>query len=339
MKTILIVTDAWRPQVNGVVRTLEKLAIHLRAKGFNVTFLEPSAFKTFPLPTYGEIRVAFAGPRKVREIIQKTNPDYIHIATEGTLGYLARRYCVKNGLAFSSSFHTQYPEYLRARVPVPLKFSYAILRHFHKAATYCLVTSKTMAERLKFRGFKNIATWSLGVDLDVFNPKHRDEDAPQFDLPRPIFTYVGRLAVEKNPEAFLKLDLPGSKIVVGDGPLFNQLREQYPDATFVGAKHGDELSTFYASADCFVFPSRTDTFGLVLLEAMASGIPVAAYPVQGPLDVVGDSGAGVLNEDLELAARQAVDIPRSICRDYASKFTWQACAEQFLANLPPARGQ
>lgn len=339
MKTILIVTDAWHPQVNGVVRTLEKLKKHLGAKGFNVEFLEPSAFSTFPLPTYKEIRVSFAGPRKVKKRIEEVAPDYIHIATEGPLGILARRYCIKNKLTFSTSFHTQYPEYLHARVPISLKLSYSILRRFHRAAKYCLVTSNTVEERLKSWGFTNIANWSLGVDLTVFNPKYRDEKALEFDLPKPIFLYVGRVSVEKNPEAFLNLDLPGSKVVVGDGPLLPQLKEQYKDVVFVGAKHGEELSKFYASADCFVFPSRTDTFGLVILEAMASGLPVAAYPVQGPLDVVGDGGAGVLDEDLAVAARKAVKIPRETCRKYASQFTWEASAEQFLASLPPTRGE
>ncbi len=337
MKTILIVTDAWHPQVNGVVRTLDKLASHLRARGFNVEFLEPSAFNTFPLPTYGEIRVSIAGPRKIRQRVEAIAPHYIHIATEGPLGILARRYCIKNNLAFSTSFHTQYPEYLRARMPVSLKLSYAILRKFHRAAKHCLVTSKTVSQRLKSHGFENIATWSLGVDLETFNPKYRDETAPEFDLPRPIFLYVGRVSVEKNIEAFLKIDLPGSKIVVGDGPLLAQLEKQYADVTFAGTKHGEELSKYYASADCFVFPSRTDTFGLVLLEAMASGLPVAAYPVQGPLDVVGGEGAGILDEDLALAAIKAVKIPRKFCRDYARKFTWQACTEQFLDNLPPVK--
>ena len=338
MKTILIVTDAWHPQVNGVVRALEKLAKHLRAKGFKVEFLEPSGFRTFPLPTYKEIRISFAGPRKIKARIEAIAPDYIHIATEGPLGILARNYCVKNNLAFSTSFHTQYPEYLRARLPVSLKFSYSILRWFHRAAKHCLVTSKTVADRLEHWGFENIANWSLGVDLETFNPKFRDKSAPEFNLPGPIYLYVGRIAVEKNPEAFLKLDLPGSKVVVGDGPLRTQLQEKYKDVLFVGAKHGKELSKFYASADCFVFPSRTDTFGLVLLEAMASGIPVAAFPVQGPLDVIGDGGAGVLDEDLAVAAQRAVKIPRQVCRTYASQFTWEASAEQFLANLPAAMG-
>lgn len=334
MKTVLIVTDAWYPQINGVVRSLDKLAEIIRKKGYKVEFLEPSGFRTVPMPTYREIRLSLTIPSAVRNRIEKFAPDAIHIATEGPLGAMARRYCVKRDIPFSTSFHTQYPEYLRARAPVPLRWTYAYFRRFHSAAKYCLVSSKTVADRLKDRGFTNIVNWSLGVDLDLFNPSNTDRDAPEFDLPRPIFLYVGRVAVEKNIEAFLKLDLPGTKLVVGGGPQLAQLKDQFPDVVFAGPKKGTDLSRYYASSDCFVFPSRTDTFGLVILEAMASGLPVAAYPVQGPLDVVGDSGAGVLDEDLQKAALKAVSIPKEQCREYAAKFTWEASADTFLEHLP-----
>ena len=334
MKTILIVTDAYYPQINGVVRALDKLAQEIKKKGYRVEFLEPSQFRTFPMPTYKEIRLSLTIPSVIKSRIKSINPDAIHIATEGPLGAMARHYCKKRNIAFSTSFHTQYPEYIRARAPIPLRFTYAYFRRFHSAATSCLVSSKTVANRLKERGFTNVVDWSLGVDLDVFNPSFRDENAKQFDLPRPIFIYVGRVAIEKNIEAFLALDLSGTKLVVGGGPQLEQLKEQYSDCLFVGPKKGEELSRYYASADCFVFPSLTDTFGLVLLEAMASGLPVAAFPVQGPLDVIADSGAGVLDEDLQKAANEAVLIPGEKCRTYAKNFTWEASAEIFLQHLP-----
>ncbi len=334
MKTILIVTDAYYPQVNGVVRALDKLAQEMRIKGYNVEFLEPSQFTTFSMPTYKEIRLSLTIPSIVKTKIKAINPDAIHIATEGPLGAMARHYCNKRHIPFSTSFHTQYPEYIRARAPVPLRWTYAYFRRFHSSAKHCLVSSKTVANRLRERGFKNTVDWSLGVDLDVFNPSFRDEKSPKFNLPKPIYLFVGRIAVEKNIEAFLSLELDGTKLVVGSGPQLEEFKIKYPDVIFVGNKSGEELSTYYASADCFVFPSRTDTFGLVLLEAMASGLPVAAYPVQGPLDVIADSGAGVMDEDLQKAAQEAVKISRKKCREYASKFTWEASADIFLKHLP-----
>ncbi len=340
MKTILIVTDAWYPQINGVVRSLEKLAEVIREKGYNVEFLEPSSFLTVAMPTYKEIRLSLTIPSAVRDKIIEINPDAIHIATEGPLGAMARHFCNKRKIPFSTSFHTQYPEYIRARAPVPLRWTYAYFRRFHASAKYCLVSSKTVADRLKQRGFTNIVNWSLGVDLDIFNPKYHidnffEDNLADEKITRPVFLFVGRVAVEKNIEAFLSLNLPGTKLVVGSGPQLEEMQKKYPDVVFVGSKKGEELSQYYASSDCFIFPSRTDTFGLVLLEAMASGVPVAAYPVQGPLDVIGkDCKAGVLDEDLQKAALEAVKIDRKICREYASKFTWQASAEIFLEHLP-----
>ncbi len=334
MKTILIVTDAYYPQINGVVRALDRIAKELEKKGFKVEFLEPSQFKTFPMPTYKEIRLSFTIPSVIKDKIDFINPDAIHIATEGPLGVMARKYCIKRNIVFSTSFHTQYPEYIRARAPVPLRWTYAYFRRFHSAAKYCLVSSKTVAKRLQQRGFENIVNWSLGVDLDIFNPSYRDETAPEFNLPKPIFLYVGRVAIEKNIEAFLKLDLPGTKLVVGSGPQLEELKEKYKKVVFVGSKKGEELSRYYANADCFVFPSLTDTFGLVLLEAMASGLPVAAFPVQGPIDIIADSGAGVMDEDLQKAALKAVTISREKCRKYAKNFTWERSADIFLQHLP-----
>jgi len=340
MKTILIVTDAWYPQINGVVRALDKLAHVIREQGYKVEFLEPSAFPTVPMPTYQEIRLSFTIPSEIKKRIETVAPDAIHIATEGPLGAMARRYCNKRKIPFSTSFHTQYPEYIRARAPIPLRWTYAYFRRFHASAKYCLVSSKTVANRLRERGFDNIIDWSLGVDLDIFNPSFRDENfctqkIGGKQLKQPIFLFVGRVAVEKNIEAFLKLDLPGTKLVVGSGPLLGELKKKYKDVVFAGSKQGEELSRFYASSDCFVFPSKTDTFGLVLLEAMASGLPVAALPVQGPLDVISkDCDAGVLDFDLQKAALEAVKIPREKCRKYASKFTWQRSAKIFLEHLP-----
>jgi 1,2-diacylglycerol 3-alpha-glucosyltransferase/glucuronosyltransferase len=334
MKSVLIVTDAWHPQINGVVHSLDQVARGLRASGMRVEFLTPGDFATVPMPGYKEIRLSIALPRRVRKSIEKADVDAIHIATEGPLGAMARRYCVRNELQFSTSYHTQFPEYLRARVPVPVKWSYRYLRRFHAKATYCLVPTKTVADRLKEHGFKNTVIWSRGVDTNLFHPDKRVETG-EFDLKRPVYLFVGRVAVEKNIEAFLKLDLPGTKLVVGSGPQEKALAETYPDAIFAGIKQGEELARYYASADCFVFPSKTDTFGLVLLEALSSGVPVAAYPVTGPIDVIGNSGTGVLDDDLGAACAAAVKIDRKKCRRYAAGFSWKASVDQFLKYLPP----
>ncbi len=335
MKTILIVSDAYFPQINGVVRTLDKLAKIISKQGYEVKFLEPSQFRTFPMPTYREIRLSLTIPRVVRAKIEAINPDAIHIATEGPLGAMARHYCNKRNIAFSTSFHTQYPEYIRARAPIPLRWTYAYFRRFHSSSKYCLVSSKTVAKRLRERGFENIVDWSLGVDLDIFNPSFREDNFAQFsNIKRPIFLYVGRVAIEKNIEAFLKLKLNGTKLIVGGGPQLEELQQKYQDAIFVGPKKGEELSRYYANSDCFVFPSLTDTFGLVLLEALASGLPVAAFPVQGPIDVIGESGAGVLDEDLQKAAQKALTISREKCRNYATNFTWEKSADIFMRHLP-----
>ncbi len=330
--TVLIVTDAWHPQVNGVVRSIELVVREMEKRGIAVKLLTPNEFKTFPMPGYGEIRLSRTLAKPVYARIEAANADAIHIATEGPLGLMARRWCRKHGVAFSTAYHTQFPEYLRARLPVPLRWSYRFLRWFHAAATWCLVGTPHLKALLEERGFTNAAIWQKGVDTELFHP---DKRAP-LPYPGPVFLYVGRVAVEKNIEAFLRLDLPGTKLVVGGGPSLEKLRGEYPQVVFLGPKQGEELAAFFAGADAFVFPSRTDTFGLVLLEALASGTPVAAFPVTGPIDVIGSAPVGVLDEDLRAAALRALDVPRDGCRSYAEQFSWAASTDQFLAHLPRA---
>jgi len=330
---ILIATDAFRPQVNGVVRSLESLAKAAPECGAEVTFLSPAGFRTIPLPTYSEIRLALVGPGDVARRMAQDPADHIHIATEGPVGFAARRYCLRKGMSFTTSYHTRFPEYIAARTPVPEWLTYAALRRFHNAGNGMMVSTPTLARELRARGFERLMPWSRGVDHLLFNPDHR----AAWDLPRPIFLYAGRLAPEKNVEAFLALDLPGSKVVVGEGPSSLSLRKAYPRAHFLGLRTGAELASLYASADVFVFPSKTDTFGMVLLEAMASGLPVAAFPVTGPLDVIGDSGAGVLNQDLRVACLAALDIPREAARAHAMTYTWAQATRQFLNNIREAK--
>lgn len=329
---ILIATDAWRPQINGVVRSLESLAKHIKHLGVEVDFLTPLDFLSIPMPGYNEIRLACATPGAIRRELEK-NYDHVHIATEGPIGLITRNECLRSGRCFTTSFHTLFPEYLNARISLPLSFSYALLRQFHNASAGTMVSTSNLAQDLNARGFQHLLRWSRGVDHDLFTPEARKS----FDFPRPIFLYAGRLALEKNVEAFLKLDLPGCKIVVGDGPAGKSLRYKFPNAYFLGSKTSEELASIYASSDVFVFPSRTDTFGMVLLEALSSGLPIAAFPVMGPLDVIGSSGAGVLSEDLAYAAHEALKIPREHARSYALSFSWKNCAQQFLDNIIYAR--
>ncbi len=331
---IALVSDAWAPQVNGVVRTLTMLQGQLAAKGHTVTAITPDLFRTMPCPTYPEIRLALRPGRKMAALIDAADADAIHIATEGPLGFTARAFCLKRGYGFTTAFHTRFPEYVAARFAVPASWSYALMRRFHAPSKGVMVATDTVQADLVKRGFANLKRWSRGVDATLYDPALRSDF---LNLPRPIFLSVGRVAVEKNITAFLALDLPGSKVVVGDGPMLEELRRRFRDVHFLGRREGIELARLYASADVFVFPSRTDTFGLVLLEALASGVPVAAYPVPGPLDVIGHSGAGVLDEDLGRAARAALDIPREHCRAHALRYTWSASTEQFIANLWPLR--
>jgi glycosyltransferase involved in cell wall biosynthesis len=330
---ILVATDAWRPQVNGVARTLERLADEVAKLGCEIAFATPSEHRTFPMPTYPEIRLALATPTWARRRLDAGAFDHVHIATEGPIGWAMRRACLATGRRFTTSFHTRFPDYVSARLPVPRALTYAVLRHFHARSAGVMVATQSLEDELADRGFAKLMRWSRGVDADRFHP---DRAAP-LDLPRPVFMSAGRVAPEKNLEAFLSLDLPGSKLVAGDGPVRKTLQARFPHAHFVGMKTPDELAILYASADAFVFPSRTDTFGLVNLEALACGLPVAAFPVPGPRDVLGDSGAGVLDEDLRAACLKALEIPRKIARERALAFTWTASARQFLANVKIAR--
>lgn len=296
----------------------------------------PDRFRTIPCPTYPEIRLAVFPGAGVKRIVDTFQPDAIHIATEGPLGSAARKYCIQRGYPFTTAYHTRFPEYIHARCRLPLSWSYARLRAFHNAAKRIMVATQTIEDDLAARGFLNIRRWTRGVDTALFRP--RPDDAGFLNFDQPVFTFVGRVAVEKNIEAFLKLDLPGTKMVVGDGPARAHLEAAYPDAEFVGNRTGEDLARHFAASDVFVFPSRTDTFGLVLLEALASGVPVAAYPVPGPLDVVGGTDVGVLDEDLAAAARKALAIDPAKCRAYAETYSWDRSVEQFLGNLYPFRG-
>ncbi|MGH7123801.1 MAG: glycosyltransferase family 4 protein [Stellaceae bacterium] len=331
---IALVSDAWLPQVNGVVRTLTTVAREASAMGHEVRPITPDRFRTMPCPTYPEIRLALLPGRAVARLIDEADPGHIHIATEGPLGMAARRHCLRRGLAFTTSFHTRFPEYVAARFGVPTRLTYAWLRHFHRPASGVMVAAPSVRRELAARGFANIRPWSRGVDALLFDPALR-ADFP--GIPRPIFLMVSRIAVEKNIAAFLELDLPGSKMLVGDGPQLPEMKRRFPRVHFMGHHEGRDLARYYASADVFVFPSLTDTFGLVLLEALASGVPVAAFPVAGPMDVLGDAPVGHLDTDLRRAALACLAISREACRAHALKFSWRATAQQFFANLVPAR--
>lgn len=328
-----IVTDAWYPQTNGVVRTLATTAQKLQAAGHDVCVIGPDQFRTFACPTYPEIRLAWHPHRRIDELLRRFAADAIHIATEGTLGGAARSWCMRRQMPFTTSYHTQFPEYVRARAPIPLAVTYAYLRHFHGAAARTMVATPTLQRRLEARGFRNIVRWTRGVDIELFKPRDRN----YLQYPRPIAIYVGRVAVEKNIESFLAFDWPGTKVIVGDGPARKTLEAKHSDARFVGYQFGEALARHIAAADVFVFPSRTDTFGLVLLEAMACGVPVAAYPVTGPIDVVENGVTGVLEDDLRAAALAALQIDPQQCRAYALAHTWDSAAQQFLTNLAPHR--
>ncbi len=322
---ILIATDAWKPQVNGVVNTYHNLEREAANAGFDLSFLTPSGFTTLPLPTYSEIRIAMISPRDVGKRVEQDSPDFIHIATEGPIGLAARSYCLGAGRLFTTSYHTRFPEYLAARFPVPLSWGYGFERWFHNAGAGVMAASRTLCDELTAQGIRNVRLWSRGVDLDLFKPRTVD----RFGMPRPLFLYAGRVALEKNLEAFLDLDLPGTKAVVGGGPQLDELMRRYPKVVFTGPKFGEDLAEHYASADVFVFPSLTDTFGNVLLEALASGVPVAAYNVMGPKDVVANGSVGFLGDDLKEAALAALELDRKECRSYAEMFSWASCARRF----------
>ena len=331
MMKIMIVTDAWEPQVNGVVRTLKQTMHELKKMGHVIEMITPLEFKTIPCPTYPDISLSLFPGRKVRQKMESFSPDAIHIATEGPLGIAARAYAIKNRLPFTTAYHTRFPEYVKARTSIPLAITYKFLRWFHDPSLAVMAPTDVVVKDLESYGFTNVVLWTRGVDLEVF----KMQESKELDTSHPIFLYVGRVAVEKNIEAFLELKLPGSKWVVGDGPALAGLKAKYPEVNYLGVLQQEKLARVYAAADVFVFPSKTDTFGLVLLEAMACGLPVAAYPVTGPIDVIGDSKAGAMNNDLREACLEALTIPREVARAHAEKFSWQAASEQFANHLRP----
>src|ERR1700716_2732088 len=328
MTHILVATDAWHPQVNGVVRTLTMMAEAAKGFGVEVSFLTPQSSPTFAMPSYPDLRLALPNPWKIAELIDAAKPDSIHIATEGPIGVSVRRYCRKRGLPFTTSFHTRFPEYISARLPIPESWIWAALRVFHGPSQAVMAATPALANELRGRGFRNVVLWPRGVDAGLFRPR-----AVDLGLPRPIFLCVGRVAVEKNLEAFLDLDLPGTKVIVGDGPAQMALARNYPQAVFLGARQGEALAEAYAAADVFVFPSKTDTFGLVLLEALASGLPVAAFPVTGPRDVIGAAPVGALNDDLRAACLSALEISPQACVEFGAKRSWEASALAFIEHI------
>jgi len=326
---ILIATDAWHPQVNGVVRTLTSLARSASALGSEVSFLTPEGFASVGVPTYPGLRVALPNRGEIARRIEAVAPDAIHIATEGPIGWVVRAYCLRHRLAFTTSYTTRFPEYIAARSIIPPALSYAVLRHFHAAAAMTMIATASLRQELSARGFRKLGSWTRGVDTDLFRP----DDPAELDLPRPIFLTMGRVAVEKNLEVFLALDLPGSKVVIGDGPQKAELARRYPKVRFLGEKTGQDLTAHLAAADVFVFPSLTDTFGVVQLEALACGTPVAAFPVTGPLDVIADHPIGALDADLRRACIRALGMSRETCRNFALERSWENSARQFIGNL------
>lgn len=326
---VLIATDAWHPQVNGVVRTLTSLAAVLKG---SLSFLTPEGFPSVSAPTYPGLRLAIPRPREIALRIRAAAPDVVHIATEGPIGFAARSHCLRNAVPFTTSYTTRFPEYIAARFPVPEGWTYAYLRRFHAPAAITMVSTPSLLRELDGRGFSHLDLWTRGVDTGMFTPA----PAAELGLPRPIFISVGRIAVEKNLEAFLELELPGSKAVLGEGPQESELRRRFPDAHFLGQLEGSKLAATIAAADAFVFPSRTDTFGIVQLEALACGVPVAAYPVTGPKDVIGDSRVGVLDDDLRAACLGALRLSREACRAFALTHSWERSARQFMAHIETA---
>jgi glycosyltransferase involved in cell wall biosynthesis len=333
-KSVLIVTDAWEPQLNGVVICLKALRDQLKARGSKVEFLTPNGFPTLPMPTYHEVGLALTRTSRIAQIIDRVAPDHIHIATEGPLGWHARRYCLRQNLDFTTSYHTDFPQYFEARAGFTRSIVAGYLRWFHSRSKGVLVATPSVYAQLQSMGYERLRQWTRGVDSARFHP---GEKTWFRDLPGPRMLCVGRVAIEKNLRAFLDLDVPGSKIVVGDGPQLEELRRSYPRVAFLGRRVGAELAAIYRSADLFVFPSRTDTFGNVMLEAMASGLPVAAYPVTGPIDVLTDPLSGAMDENLAVAVDRALSLSPAAAVQHAGRFTWSACADIFEANLIPLK--
>ncbi len=332
---VVIVTDAWSPQINGVVRTLEATRRELERFGHRVTMVTPELFSALPCPGYPEIRLSLMPYRKLARKLHaelvRDGAVAVHIATEGPLGLAARRFCVRHRIPFTTAYHTRFPQYLRAIYGVPESWTYAALRRFHSASALVMAATASVEAELRAAGIERVGRWTRGVDPERFRPT----DPLPLELAKPIFAFVGRVSVEKNLDAFLELDLPGSKMVAGDGPALPALRRKYRDVLFLGLQNSEQLARFYSTADVFVFPSRTDTFGLVLLEALACGLPVAAYPVQGPVDVVGGSDVAILDEDLRRAALAALQIDRVRCREFALARSWQSATRQFVSLLRP----
>jgi glycosyltransferase involved in cell wall biosynthesis len=328
---IALISDAWHPQINGVVTTVTNTVATLLKLGHEVELITPERFKTYPWPGYPDVGMAFlCGPR-LRPIIKAFKPDAIHLVTEGSIGYAARRYCREFGYRYTSSYLSQFPEYFKLRTGFPMWISEAYLRWFHSESARVMVATASLEQEMRQKGYQRLARWSRGVDTTLFHPRSKDFIQDQ----RPIFMFTGRVAIEKNIEAFLKLDLPGTKYVIGDGPHKELLTKKYPAVRFTGYQQGENLARFMATADVFVFPSLTDTFGVVLLEALASGVPVAAFPAQSPKDIVTDVRVGILSENLQYAAMTALSLNPQTCRNYALEYTWGKCTQQFVDNLVP----
>lgn len=324
---ILIATDAWEPQVNGVVRTYQRIGEELVELGHEIVFITPNDYFTFPCPTYPEIRLAVVGAKTLARQLKAYGPNIVHVATEGPIGWAARRACLRAKIPFTTAYHTRFPEYVAERAPVPLAWLYKVMRLFHNAGSGVMVATSSLRDELEGRGFQQIVPWTRGVNMKLFHPR----ECRKFGA-GPVAIYVGRVSVEKNLEAFLDLRFEGVKVVVGDGPSFEMLKEKYPAVIFTGALVGEQLAECYSSADVFVFPSLTDTFGIVMLEAMASGVPVAAFPVTGPIDVIEDGVTGALDEDLGVSVQRALTLDGDVCRERAERFSWRAAAEMFLQN-------
>ncbi|WP_294121683.1 glycosyltransferase family 1 protein [Sphingomonas sp.] len=340
---LALASDAWHPQVNGVVRSLSATVERIRQRGIEVETITADQFRTVPCPTYPEIRLALGCGRKVTTRLDAFAPDAVHIATEGPIGWATRRWCRKRGVPFTTSFHTCFPDYVAVRTGLPVDWFWPVMRRFHGAASRVFAVTPTLANELQARGIGPVHLWPLGVDLGLFSP-NAEPAAEMAKLPRPIMLNVGRVAVEKNLDSFLSLDLPGTKVIVGDGPALADLKMRYPEAVFLGALHGRELASAYAAADLFVFPSRTDTFGLVNIEALASGVPVAAFPVPGPIDILGRDGMGrnggalpigAVDEDLTEAIQRAMTADRTACVAEAAHYEWDRCTDAFLSGLAP----